>query len=267
MTTDPQPSAPQPPGPLAELRHVCFAYGRGAEVVCNLNLKLYAGQVHCLLGDSGCGKSTLLRLLAGLERPTKGQVLIGGEVVSSAGKIRKHRKPERRAVGYVFQDYALFPHLSVLQNITFGMRNRPRTQRKQAAKELLDQVGLADYANVMPHALSGGQQQRVALARALGRSPKLMLLDEPFTGLDTTLRDELREMTLKLLRESNVATLMVTHDPAESLLAADRLSVMRQGRFILEGLPEEVCTLEDRPKGPPVVRLNLAAQPPTPQPA
>lgn len=253
---DDQPK-PEATNPLAELRGVCFSYGRGPEVVCDLNLKLFAGRVHCLLGDSGCGKSTLLRLLAGLERPIKGSILIGGEVVSSADLGAKHRKPEHRAVSYVFQDYALFPHLSVVRNVMFGMRGRPRAERKPAAMELLDRVGLADFANAMPHTLSGGQQQRVALARALGRDPKLMLLDEPFTSLDTTLRDELRGVTLRVLREAGVATLMVTHDPAEALLVADKVSVMRAGRFVLEGMPDEVCTLEPRDKGPAVVRLNI----------
>ena len=253
-------AATQAAAPLAEVRDVCFAYGRGPEVVCGIDLKLYAGKAHCLLGDSGCGKSTLLRLLAGLERPTQGTILIGNEVVSDSNRGTRHRRPEHRAVGYVFQDYALFPHLSVVRNVMFGMRDKPRAQRKPAAMELLDRVSLADFANAMPHTLSGGQQQRVALARALGRDPKLMLLDEPFTSLDTTLRDEVREVTLRVLRETGVATLMVTHDPAEAMLVADTISVMRQGSFVLEGPPDEVCTLEPRPKGPAVVRLRTDQQ-------
>jgi iron(III) transport system ATP-binding protein len=243
--------------PLAEVRSVCFGYGRGPCVVNDLSLAVHAGEVHCLLGDSGCGKSTLLRLLAGLERPTRGTICLDGDVVSSAERRAKHRKPEHRAVGYVFQDYALFPHLSVLRNVMFGMRGQPRATKQAQARRLIERVGLIDFADKMPHTLSGGQQQRVALARALGCQPKLMLLDEPFTGLDTTLRDELRDVTLSVLRESGVATLMVTHDPAEALLVADRLSVMREGRLIREGSPDELCTLEPRPKGPPVVRLRL----------
>lgn len=256
---NPQPEARHAtPGanPSAEVRALSFAYGSGPLVIDDLDLKLFAGRVHCLLGDSGCGKSTLLRLIAGLEKPTRGTVLIEGQPVSSADRKARHRKPERRAVGFVFQDYALFPHLSVLRNVMFGMRAKPRAQRKAAARDLLDRVGLADFANTMPHTLSGGQQQRVALARALGRDPKLMLLDEPFTSLDTMLRDELREVTLRVLRDTHVATLMVTHDPAEALLVADTISVMRDGRLVLEGPPDRVCVLEPRPRGPAVVRIK-----------
>jgi len=260
MTTDHQQHQAHhtPPGanPSAEVRALSFAYGNGPLVINHLDLKLFAGRVHCLLGESGCGKSTLLRLIAGLAKPTRGTILIDGQPVSSADGKARHRKPEHRAVGFVFQDYALFPHLSVLRNVMFGMRAKPRTQRKAAARDLLDRVGLADFANTMPHTLSGGQQQRVALARALGRDPKLMLLDEPFTSLDTTLRDELREVTLRVLRDANVATLMVTHDPAEALLVADTISVMRNGRLVLEGPPDRVCVLEPRPKGPAVVRIK-----------
>lgn len=243
--------------PVAEVKQVSFAYGRGPAVLENLHLKLYAGHVHCLLGDSGCGKSTLLRLLAGLERPTQGTIYLGGQPVSSSDRAVRHRKPERRAVGFVFQDYALFPHLSVLRNVMFGMRKTPRPHRKQAAQGWLERVGLADFADKMPYTLSGGQQQRIALARALASDPKLMLLDEPFTGLDTALRDELRDTTLNLLRETGVATLMVTHDPAEALLVADTVSVIQQGKLLCQGPPDQICALQPRPKGPPVVRLAI----------
>lgn len=243
--------------PIAEVKHVSFAYGRGAAVLDDLSLKLHAGHVHCLLGDSGCGKSTLLRLLAGLERPTQGSIFIDGQAVSSSDRSVRHRKPERRAVGYVFQDYALFPHLSVSRNVMFGMRNTPRVRRRQAAQNWLERVGLSDFADKMPYTLSGGQQQRIALARALASGPKLVLLDEPFTGLDTVLRDELRDTTLNLLRETGVATLMVTHDPGEALLVADTVSVMQQGKLVCQGPPDQVCALQPRPKGPPVVRLAI----------
>lgn len=243
--------------PIAEVQRVSFAYGRGSAVIEDLNLKLHAGHVHCLLGDSGCGKSTLLRLLAGLERPTQGTIYLDGQAVSSSNRSVRHCKPERRAVGFVFQDYALFPHLSVLRNVMFGMKKMPRSQRRQEAQDWLDRVGLADFADKMPYTLSGGQQQRIALARALASGPKLMLLDEPFTGLDTALRDELRDTTLSLLRETGVATLMVTHDPGEALLVADTVSVMQQGKLLCQGPPDQICALQPRPKGPPVVRLAI----------
>lgn len=250
-------SSVTPPTPLAEVRGLSFGYRPGVNVIHALDLALHAGQVHCMLGDSGCGKSTLLRLIAGLERPTAGTIRIDDALVSSGDRSAKHRKPERRAVGYVVQDYALFPHLTVLRNVTFGMRSKLRLQRKANAMRLLDQVGLADFANAMPHTLSGGQQQRVALARALGRDPKLMLLDEPFTSLDASLRDELHEVTMRVLRERGVATLMVTHDPAEALAVADTVSVMRAGRLTAQGRPEAICQLVERPKGPPVVRVQI----------
>ncbi|WP_432797780.1 ABC transporter ATP-binding protein [Poriferisphaera sp. WC338] len=242
---------------LVTINELAFTYGRGPRILHGINLHLQPGTVHCLLGGSGCGKTTLLRLLAGLERPTQGSIVVGGQTVSSADRWQKQVRPEHRAVGYVFQDYALFPHLSVLRNVTFGMNRRGRTQRRSDALDLLDRVGLADYADAMPHTLSGGQQQRVALARALARDPKLMLLDEPFTGLDTLLRDEVREVTLNVLRDAHVATLMVTHDPAEALLVADLVSVMKDGRLLLTAPPDEVCTIQPRHKGPSTVRLQL----------
>lgn len=259
--TQPVKTRQSPAFPLVEMRSIGFGYVRDTPVLEDVCLYLYPGQVHCLLGDSGCGKSTLLRLLAGLERPSKGSILIGGETVSSANRRTRHVRPEERAVGYVFQDYALFPHLTVQRNVMFGMLHRSRRERQTEAMELLDRVGLADYAKAMPHTLSGGQQQRVALARALARDPKLMLLDEPFTGLDMVLRDELRDVTLRVLREANVATLMVTHDPAEALLVAETLSVMRRGKLVCTAPPETVCELEPRPKGPPAVRLAIELNP------
>ncbi|MEM7577085.1 MAG: ABC transporter ATP-binding protein [Planctomycetota bacterium] len=249
-----QTQTPQTPRVLID--GVGFEYPGGPTVLANVSLTLWPGRVHCLLGPSGCGKTTMLRLLAGLARPTRGSIQIDGKTVSAGGRNAKCLPPERRAVGFVFQDYALFPHLSVLQNVTFGMKHRPRPQRRGAALDLLDRIGLADHANAMPYQLSGGQQQRVALARALSRDPRLMLLDEPFTGLDCALRDELRAMTLQVLRDADVATLMVTHDPAEALTVADIVSVINAGRIDVTAPPEQVCVAEPQIKGPPVVRLR-----------
>jgi iron(III) transport system ATP-binding protein len=190
-----------------------------------------------VLGPSGSGKSTLLRLVAGLERLQRGAIAIAGRTVSAPGL---HVPPERRPVGFVFQDYALFPHLDARHNVAFGMAHLPRRQRLRTADALLERVGLASHARAMPHTLSGGQQQRVALARALARRPQVMLLDEPFSGLDRQLRSDVRRITLELLRESGAATLMITHDPEEALLVGDRLSVLRAGRLLQSGAPEEI---------------------------
>ena len=201
----------------------------------DVSLTVDPGEVVCLLGPSGSGKSTLLRLIAGLERLRHGSIDIGGRVVAS-GEV--HELPEGRAVGFVFQDYALFPHLDVRDNVEFGMARE--LAERGAGGELIAQVGMSGFEAVMPHTLSGGQQQRVALARALATEPRIMLLDEPFSGLDARLREDVRATTLTLLRERRVATLMVSHDPAEALATADRIGIMRAGRLVQVGSPEEV---------------------------
>jgi len=223
---------------LVRVQNVEFAYRRAAPVVKGVDLDLHAGRVHALLGDSGSGKTTLLRLIAGLEQLNAGRIDIGQQ---SASADAKHVPPEKRAVGIVFQDYALFPHLTVRQNVTFGLKKQPRRQRRSVADDLLSRVGMDGFADAMPTTLSGGQQQRVALARALAREPQVMLLDEPFSGLDATLRDRVRDTTLRVMREAGVAILMVTHDPREALMSADRVSVMRDGRITATGRPHEIC--------------------------
>ena len=220
------------------VRGVEFGYRQKNLVVKGVDLDLHAGRVHALLGDSGSGKTTLLRLIAGLEPLNAGRIDIGEQSVSAQAK---HVPPEKRAVGFVFQDYALFPHLTVQQNVAFGLKHQPRHQRRAAALEWLQRVGMEDFAQAMPTTLSGGQQQRVALARALARKPQVMLLDEPFSGLDTTLRDRVRDTTLRVMREAGVAILMVTHDPREALIVADTVSVMRDGRITATGRPHEIC--------------------------
>ncbi|MEM8739724.1 MAG: ABC transporter ATP-binding protein [Planctomycetota bacterium] len=223
---------------LVRVQGVEFGYRRASPVVKGVDLDLHAGRVHALLGDSGSGKTTLLRLIAGLEQLNAGRIDIGEQSVSADAR---HVPPEKRAVGIVFQDYALFPHLSVRQNVIFGLKKQPRRQRRADAEELLDRVGMQGFADAMPTTLSGGQQQRVALARALARKPQVMLLDEPFSGLDATLRDRVRDTTLRVMREAGVAILMVTHDPREALFAADTVSVMRNGRITATGRPHEIC--------------------------
>ena len=202
-----------------------------------VSLSVRPGQVHGLLGPSGSGKSTLLRLIAGLERLQKGRITIAGtDMADAAG----HVPPERRAVGFVFQDYALFPHLDVAANVGFGMTERGQTNKNHVVRQLLDRLELGALASAMPHTLSGGEQQRVAVARALARNPRVMLMDEPFSGLDTRLRDEVRWQTLEILRKEGVATLLVTHSPPEALEVADEMSVLIGGRVRQAGVPADL---------------------------
>ncbi|MGZ0174181.1 MAG: ABC transporter ATP-binding protein [Planctomycetales bacterium] len=207
------------------------------EAVSNVSLSIAPGEIHCLLGPSGSGKSTLLRIISGLERQQQGSVLIDGQSVSGSSI---HIPADQRPVGFVFQDYALFPHLSAIRNVLFGMANRRSVESREKAGQLLTDVGLSNRINAMPHTLSGGEQQRVALARAMARTPKVMLLDEPFSGLDLQLRAELRDTTLRVLRTAGVATVMVTHDPAEAISCSDQISVMHCGKAIQTGKPQDV---------------------------
>lgn len=201
----------------------------GRTAVDEVSLTVGPGELVCLLGPSGCGKTSTLRLAAGLERPDRGRIFLNDRLVCGDGT---HLPPEARHVGFLFQDYALFPHLNVLGNVAFGLDDLPARDRRRQALEKLDQVGMLAYAEAWPHQLSGGQQQRVALARALAPNPGLMLLDEPFSGLDKRLRDLVRDETLHVLKSSRVSTLMVTHDPEEAMFMADRIAVMKDGRIV-----------------------------------
>ncbi|KPQ28249.1 MAG: iron(III) transport system ATP-binding protein [Marinobacter excellens HL-55] len=210
----------------------------GDSVVRDINLHLEAGEVVCLLGPSGCGKTTLLRIAAGLQVPSGGKVFLGKSLVSAPDGVQV--PPEKRNVGLAFQESALFPHLTVLENVCFGISSMPKKQKRARALELLERLGMADSANVYPHTLSGGQQQRVALARALAPSPRVMLLDEPFSSLDARLRDQIRDDTLHVLKELNTATLLVTHDPEEAMFMADRIALMRNGEIVQTGTPTDL---------------------------
>ncbi len=208
---------------------------RGQAAVAGVNLFAPAGAVTAVLGASGSGKSTLLRLIAGLEPVDAGEIAWGGQVVSRPGLTLA---PERRRVGLVFQDYALFPHLRALQNVAFGLDRLPAEHRRAQALSWLARVGLDKKAHAYPHELSGGEQQRVALARALAPQPHVVLLDEPFSGLDPVLRGDLRELTRQVSREASGAFVFVTHDAQEALYMGDQIAVMAAGRVVQVGGPK-----------------------------
>ena len=218
-----------------EVSHLSRAFG-GRRVVDDVTLTVAAGQVTCLLGPSGCGKSTTLRIIAGVERTDQGEVRIDGRVVEGPGV---HVPPEARSVGLMFQDFALFPHLTVAENVGFGLR-ADRAEKARRVGELLEKVDLSGFDRKHPHELSGGEQQRVALARALAPRPRVMLMDEPFSGLDNRLRDGIRDRTLELLKEEGAAVLLVTHEPDEAMRMADEIALMRQGRIVQKGAPYNV---------------------------
>jgi iron(III) transport system ATP-binding protein len=217
---------------LLEIRNLSLSYGDQV-VLTNLNLEAEQGQLTAVLGASGAGKSTLLRLIAGFEAPTSGEIYIDSKLVSSSSEVLA---PEKRGVGIVPQDSALFSHLTVSQNIGFGL---PKGSDARV-NELLELVGLSEFANRKPASLSGGQAQRVALARALAPRPKLILLDEPFSALDAELRGRLREDVKAVLKVENASAILVTHDQEEALSLADKVAVMREGMVIQAGTPTEI---------------------------
>lgn len=208
----------------------------GPAAVDALELDVKEGEVLCLLGPSGCGKTTLLRLLAGFEVPDAGSIEVAGKVVATA---TSQVRPERRRIGFVFQDFALFPHLTVAENVAFGVKGAA-SQRQAQVVRMLDLVGMTVFGARYPHQLSGGQQQRVALARALAPEPHILLLDEPFSNLDASLRGSTRHEVRAILERTGTTTIMVTHDQEEALSFGDRLAVMRFGKIEQVGTPEEV---------------------------
>ncbi|WP_434084200.1 ABC transporter ATP-binding protein [Halorarius halobius] len=221
--------------PVLELDGVSKAYG-GTRVVRDLDLRVREGELLTLLGPSGCGKTTTLRLIAGLERPTGGEVRLNGRPVTGDG----FEPPEERDVGVVFQEFALFPHLTARENVAFGLKGADESDSSQRVDDLLELVGLTDHGDKHPDELSGGQQQRVALARSLAPEPHLLLLDEPFSNLDVDLRVEMREEVRRILKEAGVTAISVTHDQEEALSISDRVAVMHDGQLEQVGTPEGV---------------------------
>ena len=207
----------------------------GSTALAGLSLDIAPAEVVCLLGPSGSGKTTLLRIAAGIERPTGGRVLINDQEIAGPARFVL---PEKRNVGLMFQDFALFPHLSIFDNVAFGLKALPREDARREALAALARVGLERYAGDYPHILSGGEQQRVALARAIVPRPAVMLMDEPFSGLDVQLRERMQEETLALLRETRATCLIVTHAPSEAIRLGDRIAVMRGGRLVQAGKSE-----------------------------
>jgi iron(III) transport system ATP-binding protein len=213
--------------PLLEVDRIHVSYG-DLPVVQAMSFHLAEGRIGCLLGLSGCGKTTVLRAIAGFESVSGGEIRLGGQVVSRPGWSLA---PERRHVGMVFQDFALFPHLTITDNIAFGIRQQPASRRDARVKELLELVGLEAYARAYPHQLSGGQQQRVALARAIAPRPALLLMDEPFSSMDKELREQLAREVRGILRHEGITAVLVTHDQLEAFLMADEIGVMHAGRL------------------------------------
>lgn len=212
-------------------------YGQAAPVVCDVSLHAPAGSITVLLGPSGCGKTTLLRAIAGLERPREGTVRFGDVTVSGPDVWVP---AQRRNVGMVFQDPALFPHLTVAGNIAFGLRRAARAEREARVMELLELVEMRDFADRLPSTLSGGQQQRIALARSLAPKPAVLLLDEPFSALDANQRTQLRGDVARIVREVGVTTMFVTHDQDEAFVMGDIVGVMHNGRLRQLGTPDEL---------------------------
>ncbi len=215
-----------PTDSLLCINALTFSYASTRNVCQSLNFQLQEGDIACLLGPSGCGKTTVLRLVAGFERPSAGSVVLRGHALTAPGVFIE---PEQRGIGYVFQDVALFPHLSIAQNIAFGLRRLDASTKAQRVEELLGLVGMQALRERYPHELSGGQNQRVALARALAPRPALLLMDEPFSGLDIELREKLGLEVRCLLKSQNTTALFVTHDQHEAFSIADSVSVMNEG--------------------------------------
>jgi iron(III) transport system ATP-binding protein len=222
---------------VLELRSVTCAYEPGRPAIRDITLAAHEGEILCVLGPSGCGKTTTLRVIAGFEPVIQGAVYLEGRIVSAPSLVIP---TERRRIGMVFQEYALFPHLRVAENIGFGLQDWPADQRQDRIQSMLEMIGLTDLARRYPHELSGGQQQRVALARALVQKPVVLLLDEPFSNLDPDMAGRMREELHDLLRHTKTTAVLVTHDHDEAFAMADRIAVLNQGLLEQCDTPEAI---------------------------
>jgi iron(III) transport system ATP-binding protein len=222
---------------LLEVKHIEKSFEKGVPVVQKTTFDVNENEIVALLGPSGCGKTTTLRIISGFERLDAGEVFLDGVLLSSRDF---HLQSQKRGIGFVFQDYALFPHMTALDNVAFGLTELPKFKRKVFAEEVLCRTGMGDHKHKSPAELSGGQQQRVALARAIAPEPKLVLLDEPFSNLDAMLRDTTRKEVRSILKKAGMSAVLVTHDQEEALSFADRIAVMNNGRIEQIGTPEEV---------------------------
>lgn len=232
-----QPNLYVPASSILELRSVSCAYEPHRPAIHDISFSASEGEILCLLGPSGCGKTTILRAIAGFERVRSGEIFLSGRLVSSPSETVP---TEVRRVGMVFQEYALFPHLRVADNIAFGLRQQSRAERNDRVQEMLHLTGLEGFERRYPHELSGGQQQRVALARALVQSPVVLLLDEPFSNLDPDMASRMRQDLHVLLRRMKTTTILVTHDHEEAFAMADRIAVLNKGALEQMDTPEQI---------------------------
>ncbi|MFC4355946.1 ABC transporter ATP-binding protein [Chryseomicrobium palamuruense] len=234
-----------------EIKDLCFAYRNSKELAVNqFSMNIETGEVISILGRSGSGKSTVLRILAGLEVPSEGEFTLFGETMFGKSTFVQ---PEKRGIGLVFQDYALFPHMTVFDNVKFGLSKLSKTDRNKRANEVLELVEMQDYKKRFPHQLSGGQQQRVALARALAPNPKLLLLDEPFSNLDKELQNKIREELYSILKRAQITSIFVTHDEDDAHTIADRIVKLDKGKVTKIGRP---CDMLGTPLKRPEVILK-----------
>ena len=218
---------------MLDFLNIHFEYNNRI-ILNDFSMRLQVGEVVSLLGPSGCGKTTLLKLASGIEKIQKGEIKLNNQTISSRDT---HLSPDKRGIGYVFQDCALFPHLTISQNIFFGMDKKEKQLQTKKIQQLMDEVNLSNFSDKYPHELSGGQQQQVALIRAMASDPQIILLDEPYSNLDSRLKEKIRDQMLHILRENNISALLVTHDPEEAMFMSDKIGVLNNGFIEQFGSP------------------------------